>query len=96
MQHQRRYYLFFSWVLLLSNIAIAQTSVRFQIDLEPADPSSWQTWRPVNESNVSFTATVTGTTDRITAIAYTFTLSDLSNWQGTCMNKDDGSDAGSV
>ena len=42
MQHQRRYYLFFSWVLLLSNIAIAQTSVRFQIDLEPADPSSWQ------------------------------------------------------
>ena len=33
MQHQRRYYLFFSWVLLLSNIAIAQTSSRSRVRL---------------------------------------------------------------
>ena len=65
----------------------------FELDLEPVSPQAWLEWRPSYQTNVSFIATLKGTTSQNQAIEFdqvtmTFDLGTPSNWEGVCMNYD--------
>ena len=70
----------------------------FELNLEPADPTAWEDWRPEYKTNTSFVATLKGETEtgqaiRIASVTYTFTL-DSSEWPGICMNANGDDDTG--
>ena len=57
---------------------------RFELNLEPLAPQAWMEWRPSYETNVSFRATLKGTTSQNQAIefdqvTFTFDLGTHSN-----------------
>ena len=75
---------------LLSSTAEAQN---FTFTFNPTEKTAWQTWCPKYDTTVSFTAALTGDTEALTSTTYTFTLSEVSDWPGYCMNKGTESDA---
>ena len=64
----------------------------FNIELEPADSTSWSAWRPEYKKNVSFVATIEGETatgqkiTNFTDVRFTFKIVKPSQWKGVCMN----------
>ncbi len=70
----------------------------FELNLEPASPTTWADWRPEYKTNAEFVATLKGETKtgqsvRIDSVTYTFTL-DSSEWPGICMNANGDDDTG--
>lgn len=72
---------------LLQSTAFAQN---ITLTLNPAVKNGslawWTTWHPRYETNVAFEAKLTGDTAALTSTSYSFTLVDVSDWPGHCMN----------
>ena len=71
----------------------------FTLDLEPTHPTAWVGWRPEYKDNVSFIATLKGTTAsnesvQFASATFTFHLGTPSQWEGVCMNYDEDTDTG--
>ncbi len=69
----------------------------FELSLKPKNPTKWAEWRPEYQKNVSFVATLKGTTlsnkdVAFGSVTFTFTLSSVSEWEGVCMNYDGETD----
>ncbi len=57
----------------------------FTLELDP--PENWKSWRPARNSVLTFTANVGGDTMQISSVTeYVFTLKDVSDYTGFCMN----------
>ena len=71
----------------------------FELNLEPTHPTAWLGWRPEYKDNVSFIATLKGTTAsnesvQFASATFTFHLGTPSQWEGVCMNYDGDTDIG--
>ena len=71
----------------------------FTLNLEPVQPTEWVRWRPKYKDNVSFIATLKGTTSsnkdvQFGSVTFTFHLGTPSQWYGVCMNYDGDPDTG--
>ena len=71
----------------------------FELNLEPTHPTAWLGWRPEYKDNVSFIATLKGTTAsnesvQFASATFTFHLGTPSQWEGVCMNYDGDTDTG--
>ncbi len=76
-------------VLICSSILVylsgaSANGSTFTLELVP--PSEWDAWSPKRNTVLTFTANVIGDTTQITSTKYVFTLRDVSDYTGFCMN----------
>ncbi len=69
----------------------------FELTLDPTSREAWSDWRPKHETNTSFVVNLKGTTSSgdpisISSVTFTFRLTEVSQWEGVCMNYDGETD----